>query len=325
MRETLVRLLEKRGYELRGKSNTGKIVEKFEREEISKRLFNLMKSEQVFRLIGYFLFKRSIMNINDLVTKISKSNLSYTLNESLVKKAICNHCKSEILFPKYDQPPNIPCQKCGRRDYRIEDDWKLEMDIYGILVHYLNKLKNERILSKNLEAYCPACLTGSEYFDEDKIKEVTNIRKLFCNKCKNFKEIKWVYTPPETISNLWEKNGAWLEWYVKNLLLQEKINVIQGIKIRSKNKREIEIDCILARSNKIISIECRSKNFDKTYDEEPGISKLFPFSDWVIFVTTTKVGDSLRSQYEKISPECKKIFVDGNEIEKLPEIIKKIK
>jgi len=325
IRETLARLLKKRGYELRKKSNTGKIVEKFEKEEISKKLFNLMKSDQVFRVIGYYLFKKSIMNVNDLVREISKSNLGYTMSESIVKKAICKHCKNEILFPKFDPKPNISCQKCGRKDFSIENDWELKRDIYGVLIHYLNKLVTNGILSRNLETHCPACLTGSEYFDEDEIKKGTkNVQELFCKKCGRFNEIKWIYTPPETISDLWESNGAWLEWYVKNLLSHKNIDVVQGVTIKS-NKQEIEVDCILVKSNKIISIECRSKSFNRTYGEELDISKLSPFSDYVVFVTTTKFGDNLKSRYAKIAKRCKKLFIDGNEIERLPEIISKIR
>lgn len=329
MKDKLARLLGKRKYRLSKESNSGKIVKKFDKEKISKTVFKILKSDQIYRVIGHYLFKKSIMNVDDLVREISGSNLEYTMNESLVKKAVCQHCKNEIFFAKFDSIPNISCQDCNRKDSVIEEDWELKMNLNRILIYYLNILEKEKIVSKNHELYCPACFTGSKYLEEDKIKKTKNIHKVLeCNKCKNIGELKWFFTPPEIVSELWESDGIWLEWYVKNLLLSAGFDVIQGIKIKKikgRKKEEVEVDGILlSPKDKIISIECRTKSFNNTFTDEMDIPKLFPFSDYIIFVTTTKISEPLKERYKKLSRKCKQIYIDGSEIEKIPEIIRKL-
>lgn len=277
-----------------------------------------MKSEQIFRVIGHLLFsKKAVKRVDELVKEINKTNLMNTLSESPIKKAVCVNCNNEIyLFAKYESAPEIRCPKCGRKKCTIQDDWSLSIDMYPIVVHYLDILEKGGIVSKTYEKYCPLCIS----YEPLKVKD----REMSCKKCGNRYEIKWVYTPPEEIYNIWE-GGVWLEWYVKKLLINSGLEALQGRKIKGENYHEIEVDCILAKSNKIISIECRSKSFDKAYDEEPDIIKSFPFSDYVIFVTTTKIGEGTKLRYKKISPKCKKIFVEGKDIEKLPEIIANIR
>lgn len=325
MREELARLLGEREYNLGGESNSGKKVKRFDKEQISKTLFNVIKSEQIFRVLGNFLFRNAVLSVDKLAMEINKSKLDYTMTESIIKKAVCEHCKNEILFPKFDSVPNTICQKCGKKCYKIEDDWELKLDTHNILIYYLNKLRSEGIVSKYLEASCPACLTKAEYHEEQKLKGTRNfLNELICKKCDGIKEIKWVYSTTEPIINFWENDGTWLEWYVKYLLQSKGFEVIQGVKLKDKNNKETEVDCLTVKSGKIISISCKAASFNNTYDKEPDISKLIPFSDYVIFITTTKIIDNIKSRYKKINPKCKKIFIDGSKIEELPEIIDKI-
>ena len=148
--------------------------------------------------------------------------------------------------------------------------------------------------------------------------------KLKCEKCGRIMEINYVFTPHKEIVELW-KDGYWLEWYVKNLLSSSlETDIYSGIRMKKiKNKREIEVDCILYFSNKVISIQCRAKDFSRPYKEDPEILDLMEFSDVVIFVTTTEISESLESKWKRIKPKIKKIFVRGREIEDLPNIIKR--
>jgi ribosomal protein S27E len=320
--EELDRLLKKKGYKLRGSSDTGKTVKKFEKQTISKELFDILMSNQIFRVIGFFLFRKEIISTDELMTKIKNSNLQYTIKEPILKKAVCPRCKEEIVFLSIDKTPNVRCQKCGREINKIEDEWRLkenEVFLRRAIFKYLNLLKDKNIISKSLDLYCPLCFKESKYFEETKIRN----KDLKCENCGSVKEVKWIYTPPEEISHFWSKNGIWLEWYVKNILSSKGFSVFQGIKVIDNKNKETEIDCLLVRSGKIITISCKAVSFDNTYNEEVDILKFLPFSDYIILVTTTKISDSLKSRYVKVSPKCKKIFVDGYDIEKLPEIINK--
>jgi len=120
--ESLHLLLEKRGWKLKeGKSDSGKRIEKFEKDRISDVIFKLFRSDPVYRVISMIVFTKSLKNIGDITSEIINFNLKYALKESLIKKYICKKCGSEYKFPKWDTTKINICENCGRKSLGVEE------------------------------------------------------------------------------------------------------------------------------------------------------------------------------------------------------------
>jgi hypothetical protein len=99
-----------------------------------------------------------------------------------------------------------------------------------------------------------------------------------------------MYSMQEPILSFWAKgNGVWLEWYVKNVIKKHLPDcpIEQGLIV--ENKEVVQVDVVLLRNKRIISLECKALSPRKSasFSEVSDALKPLSFSDEVFLVTTT--------------------------------------
>jgi len=315
--DEIARLLKARDYELTGDSSTGKAVKKFQQSQISKKLFALMKTDPVYRALGTYVFRRDFKDVDSLAQQTGSINFENTIRESPVKKLACRACHYTICpILKGSQSPTAVCPKCRKGGCLITDDWEAGVD-KAVWSSYLDSLRKAGLIARHFEVGCPSCLTVTHY-EEGKL--TTDHMK--CKACKTFNENKWVYTVPEDIRLIWDSNGGgiWLEWYAKELLTKSFPDVLQGVFVRNKKtKKAIEVDCLIARKGKLVSVFSRVLPIDKRGETKDfaDLEKVRKFSDVVIVITTTRVSSDVTDFYKG----KRVIFIEGKDIEALPEVM----
>ncbi len=330
MNKIIKNALKSKGYEFVGESETRKITKKIEKSITSLHFFKLFFKKPIIRIVSHYTIGRGLTSLFTITQDIGKINLQEFLKSSPIKKVICDECEHKM----YSLPNNIKkgvserkiCPRCHKKNTgKLIDDWEI-----GVLevIECLDELININLLKKRLLKSCPQCFSIKDidlinYTNLKKIPLDNLKQSLFCSKCKNMSEIIWAYISDKQMIDFWS-SGAWLEWYIKTMLKSKlNINSEQGVFVLNKrNKNRVEVDNLFVKKKKIFSIECKALSLDKRAGEEVNdIIKLFPFSDVIIFITTSRIREDVKERYRDVT-EGNLIFIEGKEIEDLPKILK---
>ena len=346
-------ILLKRGIISIKSSHSNEKITEFERvfENVNK-LYAEIKNMPFLRFLLQTISKKgAFMTFDELHKYVryviektinEKRNINRTLIDSPLKQIICKNCNEPIYRIECDKmdmvPDTIKCQNCKSPNYRdsfiIRDDWDIGVNE---LECFLDKLCQIRVIHEGYQTYCTKCIEVKSLTSLDidaigkskKQELIEYIEAFYCPRCKKLGTIQKVYAFNESLFQLWT-TGFWLEWYAYHLLTASEIKfsyIKQGALIQKENKEEVEIDILLVLNSKVVSIECKDIKIDKTAkkSEVDEILKLIDFSDFIVFVTTTEIESKTKKHLESVSKGYKKpisfIFIEGKDIESLPEIL----
>lgn len=142
---------------------------------------------------------------------------------------------------------------------------------------------------------------------------------MFAGQCGRFFDLTEIYSMSDPILSFWAKgNGAWLEWYVKNVIRKNLPNcsIEQGLVI--KNKEIVQVDVVMLNNGRIVSFECKALSPRKSasFSDVSDALKLLDFSDEVFLVTTTTLKENDKKMLLKRGAQKLKV-VEGPQIENL--------
>lgn len=254
------------------------------------------------------------------------------------KKLICHHCLHKTVILPYNiyfnQKPSHPirCPDCHMDNdpnrCEEEDDWSFFEEKYfsKFIAPFIVILEKNKIISTYLLGTCLGCqesnkeplreLSKIEFNSYLKGELKNYISNFYCKMCNRFYDFEQMIEFEEKQKDFWvKKGGTWFEWYVKNLI---KINnpdipIEQGIQL--KNDDILEIDVILHKNNKLITIQCKATNPDPLkFGQVSDVIKLKPFSDEIYLVTTAPVSENAKREILNIC-EGKLKIISGKNVE----------
>lgn len=329
------------------KADTNKKIRKAEENfKNMGLLYSEIYSKPFLRFILQAISKEGeFLSFNELqkyiLSSVENGYIERTLKESPVKRIKCKRCNESIYCIESDNlntlPFSITCLKCKCQNYEdtysIEEDWDIDSNT---LEKILDKLIYINAIYENYQIYCVRC-TGLKRFTPIDVTSLENLgeRKLleyiktfYCPRCKNLGTAQQIFALDESLFHIWT-TGLWLESYIYNILLNSglKFNFItQGVLARKENKEEVNIDVLILHNDKVISIECKDIRIDnkaKKGDVDQ-ILKLVDISDIIVFITTTEIESDTKRNLESVSKKLTPfLFVEGKDIETLPEILLK--
>lgn len=337
------KVLGDKGYALAGKSPNQSDIQKIEHppkgaEYDAQKLFDLFNSQPLCRLIFQFMLRERIDNENEFIDIDKFTNFIYgVVRENKIQHAIaeppvhifvCPECKSSnYVEVKRADKIRLECQSCeaifDSKKRKKMGTWEKVglFDVYHVLSHLS---KTGFVLEQN-QIICYEC-EKIEISQTIKMEEHIN-----CKKCGNFKEIKKVYSTID-FSSFRDIKATWFEWYVYKIL-KEKCKNIQHVILPHKLKnietnQKTEVDVLaITKNGKIISIDCKAKFLTGSVSRDDinnNVLDWMHFTDYLIIIATTKIPTHTKEFWGENLNACETLFIQGNEIEKLPEILNRV-
>ena len=338
------KILKDKGYALTKESPNQSDIQKIEHppkgaKYDAQKLFNLFNSQPLCRLIFQFMLKERVDNENEFIDLDKFTNFIYgVVRENRIQHAIaeppvhifvCPECKSSnYVEVKRADKIRVECQNCGavfdsKKRKKIGSWEKVGLfDVYRVL----SELSKTGFVLEQNQIICYEC---------EKIEISPTIKMeehIKCKKCGNFKEIKKVYSTID-FSSFHDIKATWFEWYVYKIL-KEKCKNIQHVipphKVKNiQTGQETEVDVLaITKSNKIISIDCKAK-FLRSSVSRNDINNIVldwtQFTDYLIIIATSEIPVHTKDFWENNLNACETLFIQGNEIEKLPEILNRVR
>ena len=321
--------LENRGIELAGKSDAGKKLNRFEDLELSTNTFSLMSKNQCFRFIFNYIIKHGSFSKKSELSEIKKALIEEivkdkkSVSESFVLKNTCK-CGEEVKELFWDNL-RTNCPNCGLELHNWEETKQVDEHHVEKL---LGKMEDKGILDRQLDAHCISC---------DKVKSNLGISKedsadkIFCENCDRILDLSISYGFSSNIDNL-EKQGYWLEWYMKELLVDEEIvpsksSIENSMNYRLKenekivNGGEIDVVSLITGADKILTISCYDTHNKVTAGKFQEILQFTEHSDIIIFATTGRINrDSCKHILDHVDSDL--ILIEGDKLENIGDLIR---
>jgi Holliday junction resolvase len=332
--------LVKRGFRSVRSSNSRRVVLDFEQTKKAVSIFSAIYGKPIMRVLIHLLYEEMPLTLDEANQILSRTDpLKESLSESPDKNIFCTSCGAIIYtYNTYEEKKprrKMKCPNCYVENVLNEcpekDNWILPRQI---IKHYLDQLSSCHFCFSRPIGVCFNCMDGRARAEIElaPLKKVTslskvdlrkNLSQLFCRRCGRLYDITEAYFIDEDARRIWQSNGIWLEWYVKNILKNHlrDAHLEQGL-ILVNNERSVDVDVILARDGKIVSFECKAKKPGKkaSFEEVSDVLKLLAFSDQVFLVTTGRVTENDRKHLLSIggsklsiveSPDLEGISVEG--------------
>jgi hypothetical protein len=336
----IINRLAQKGFKNVSFSSTWKTVQKFEQNEYSQSIFQTIRSRPFLRVLLHLITQEKLPITKDQVQQLLEENtdrLKKVLKGPLDRNLLCRSC-SEVIrrYNVYndDKPSGkMKCPKCNSPNElsqcKESDDWSFPRIS---IASYLDCLLKTRMLISKIMGNCNRCMR-SDSFEQIPLNDLnslakqrlmTYVKKIYCKQCGNFYDLTEIYNLEDIMVPLWNRNGIWLEWYVKNIVEEHFPNspVQQGLVVR--NGEVIEVDVMLLNAGKLVSFECKALSIGKnaSFNEVSEALKPLDFSDEVILVTTS----TLKENDKRIllnRGDGKLKVVEAYDIENLVSFIKK--
>jgi Fe2+ or Zn2+ uptake regulation protein len=334
------KILEDKGYALTEKSPNQSDIQKIEHppkgaKYDAQKLFDLFSSQPLCRLIFQFMLIESIDKGNkftdiDKFTNfiygvVRENKIQHAIAEPPVHIFVCPECKnSNYVEVKRADKIRVECQSCGavfdRKKRKKIGTWQKVglFDVYRVL----SQLSETGFVLEQNQIICYEC-------EKIEISPTTKMEEhIKCKKCGNFKEIKKVYSTID-FSSFRDIKATWFEWYVYKILKEKCENVQHVIpphKVKNmQTGQETEVDVLaITKNNKIISIDCKAKFLRSSVSRDDINSNVLgwmQFTDYLIIIATTEIPVHTKEFWKDNLNACETLFIHGNEIEKLPEIL----
>lgn len=340
--DDLTDLLKKRGYIFTEKSanysDLHKIEKPPERTEYDPKLFNLFYSQPICRLLFQYMLKEFSDKENDFIDIEKITNFIYDIvKQKKIQNAIakppvsvyvCPNCKSsDYIEVKRRGNIRLECQNCNEifnREKRVRIGAWERIGLFDIN-SFLTLLSETGFILEQRQIICYNC-EKIEFSSIEKLE-----KQIRCTKCENIKDLKKTFTTVK-YPTFRDINASWFEWYVCKILNEKCKNIrivvpLQKLKnIETNDTTEVDI-LALTDKNKIISIDCKAKFVRSSVsknDIENNILKWINFSDYLGVITTSTFSSGTKSHWESLLGNCETFFIEGNRIEKIPELLKGI-
>jgi hypothetical protein len=339
--------LSNRGFDQIFSTDNRNAVLTFESYKTSETLLDEIYNKPFLRVILQLISSKSIhepntfpMNKEDIRTLFSKykEKLKLDVIGCPDKKLICHHCRHRTVIIPYNiyfnqKPHNsIRCPVCHMDNdpslCEEEDDWSFFEEKYfsKFITPFIAILEDNKIISTYLLGTCFRCHRSNKEpikeFPKVKLNPYSNptlmayIKNFHCKECGHFYDFEKMIDFEPKQKEFWiKKGGAWFEWYVKNLIKISNPSspIEQGIQI--KNGETLEIDVILLKNNRLITIQCKATNPDKLkFEQVADVIKLLPFSDEIYLITTALISENDKKSLLKHCGDKLKI-ISGKDIE----------
>ena len=222
----------------------------------------------------------------------------------------------------------MKCPKCHTsnilQECIEEDNWNLPPEDAK---YYLKELVNIGFCISKRLGICFDCMDSREIdlISAGNIHSLSKtdlqkyILEFHCRKCRRFYDVTEAYFIREDVRKIWNEDGTWLEWYMKNILRkhQPDANLEHGL-ILIDRERTIQVDLMLMTDGKIMTFECKAKKTGEraSFEEVSSVLKLLDFSDESFLVTTGRIAENDKKNLSSIGKE-KLTIVESPDLEKI--------
>lgn len=320
--------LEEKKVELRGKSDAGRKISKFESIDLSDEIFDIIRRNQSYRFVFNYILKHGSFSQETELSRI-KSNLrseikdeKSSIADSFVVKTNCR-CGEEIKDNVWGSKRN-KCPNCGLELHNWEETTKVEDQHIENLI---GRMEDQGVLIRQVNGHCINCNVAKRNIS---ISSSDNAEKLMCSECEEILNTEMVFGIPNEASNL-ESQGYWLEWYMKSILKEEfgnSDNTKNSMKYVVKdgedivNGGEIDVVSLITGAEKIATVSCYDTHGKVTASKFQEILQFTEISDMVIFCTTGQINrDSCKHILDRVE-ETDLILVEGDQIENIGNLIR---
>jgi ssDNA-binding Zn-finger/Zn-ribbon topoisomerase 1 len=330
--DLIEKILEEKGYELRGISSSGKDVRKIgepsdKAEYDPKNLLEIFREDdfavKIFHLILYLSQKNDgFVDLEYLrrytQARIDDNHLQKVSRSCPLIAKNCPNCGNADIKQiskngeKIYRCSNNGCPEVKESELKEADFWEGvgSSDIYK----RVEKLKQSGFVVEAYQKQCHKCDT-LEVGDEDISPSCDNCGSL-CDLLKN-------YSPRNlSVSNL---EGVWLEWLCFELLNSRELEACcLPREVGRKDDFHTETDGIFVKDGKLTVIDAKAKNIrgKLSKDEIPNsIMEWQNFADKIIVVTTSTVSKTGENTFKDNVENAEVEFVEGSRLLDLPQIM----
>jgi hypothetical protein len=317
-----------RGYKVK-KSESAKIIEKFNNKKESAFLLNYLKLHPSCRVL-FNILKNSETPFIEPMNYLSafQENLELS-NTSFMYLAECS-CGAPLDKPnisnmdfKLPSKKEITCHKCDKINKITPEKYKPFFKIkYNDFIKFLNKANEYGLFYSNNVLECFYCDDIEFLGDLSDVKLISDV-KLKCPDCGKIRYISPKFLFDAFLAEIIQSNqGYWLEWYLWNQL--KNYNFETGkILIKKENGESIafEIDGGFIHNNKCIVFEC--KDNDDLKDTIQNLHFINEFTDKWVLVTTKKLKDSQILRVKSILKN-KFVFIQPPDVDNVKLIVDKL-
>ncbi len=301
------------------RSESGKIILKFDKSESSDKLFKFLSFHPSIRVAFNSMIKAEFISVEKALPYLQ--GLLQNAKTSFVFEANCSICNNILdrphIYNLFDEditkPKSITCSKCKKvNNLKIADyNPNMNIDLKDLLKSLYRGEGNGFSIAPVKE--CFEC-------GHQSIEEIPNSGRinLYCEECDSLAYLSAQVFPHQDLNILVkDKQGYWFEWFLWRLLKEEFSSDV-GLLIEGKSKYDADI--IVIKNGKKILIECKDTDDDSFIKKLHQIKKDF---DYYLLISTCKIHvDSIRTAQNILKKKFK--VVSSDKIEKINEIIKKI-